>query len=456
MAKLSTTEQTDAATLWETARRRLCESNQDTSTEEPLDFSGERFPSDPAHKYFHGLHFLHEVSFADAKFACLCPFNGCEFRGEADWTDSILDGDNNRFVFEQCKFTSPVDFRHCQLPQVTEFRGVVFEDEVDFRGKEIQTLRFEPVYDADKVAPCRFGGAVAFDAGVFEQVSFIGAQFERDASFKQARFTYWSRFRETVFKGKADFSHCRFERVSAERRQGMPPAERERNQVDFVKTVFEYDVSFLDAEFQCDTEFTDAQFARDVVFDGAEIHRTLRFRCKCDGGGVISLARVRFHAEREGESIYRAAKNSAHARGDSRAEGEYHFREQCASNAGDRQDGRWCSWPWFPNSKLRAWGSYVFGRGVYGYGEKPESVIVVGLAVIAVWAMLYDILDAAGSAASSFGTYLYFSIVTFTTLGYGDLQPNPGMARVLAGSEALLGAALMALFVVALTRKYTR
>jgi len=43
--------------------------------------------------------------------------------------------------------------------------------------------------------------------------------------------------------------------------------------------------------------------------------------------------------------------------------------------------------------------------------------------------------------------------VTFTTLGYGDLIPKPGF-RFWADMEALSGAALMALFVVGLTRKY--
>jgi voltage-gated potassium channel Kch len=48
-----------------------------------------------------------------------------------------------------------------------------------------------------------------------------------------------------------------------------------------------------------------------------------------------------------------------------------------------------------------------------------------------------------------------FSVVTFTTLGYGDLQPTPNM-RWLSGIEAFLGAALMAMFIVALARKFTR
>ena len=43
---------------------------------------------------------------------------------------------------------------------------------------------------------------------------------------------------------------------------------------------------------------------------------------------------------------------------------------------------------------------------------------------------------------------LYFSYVTFTTLGFGDLQPV-GFCRALAVTEALLGYILLGLFVAA-------
>ncbi|MDP7162721.1 MAG: potassium channel family protein [Phycisphaerae bacterium] len=54
------------------------------------------------------------------------------------------------------------------------------------------------------------------------------------------------------------------------------------------------------------------------------------------------------------------------------------------------------------------------------------------------------------------GICIYFSTVTFTTLGYGDFRPKPGFFRLLAGTEAFLGVALMPLFIVDLARKYTR
>jgi hypothetical protein len=42
--------------------------------------------------------------------------------------------------------------------------------------------------------------------------------------------------------------------------------------------------------------------------------------------------------------------------------------------------------------------------------------------------------------------FLYFSIVTWTTLGYGDLRPSPA-SRLFAASEALLGYITMGLYI---------
>jgi len=50
---------------------------------------------------------------------------------------------------------------------------------------------------------------------------------------------------------------------------------------------------------------------------------------------------------------------------------------------------------------------------------------------------------------------VYFSVVTFATLGYGDIQPIGLIARLLAGLEALLGALLAALLVFVLSRIVT-
>ena len=50
---------------------------------------------------------------------------------------------------------------------------------------------------------------------------------------------------------------------------------------------------------------------------------------------------------------------------------------------------------------------------------------------------------------------LYFSYVTFTTVGYGDMSPT-GLCRALAVSEAVTGYILLGLFVAAAVALYAR
>ena len=61
-------------------------------------------------------------------------------------------------------------------------------------------------------------------------------------------------------------------------------------------------------------------------------------------------------------------------------------------------------------------------------------LIAAHLAEIAVWALFYTGLHVFPDAESSF----YFSAVTYTTVGYGDLVP-PYSWRLLAGVEGLTG-----------------
>jgi voltage-gated potassium channel Kch len=48
------------------------------------------------------------------------------------------------------------------------------------------------------------------------------------------------------------------------------------------------------------------------------------------------------------------------------------------------------------------------------------------------------------------GTLLYFSVVTMTTLGYGDIVPVSPVARMLCGGEAMAGQLYVAIFIARL------
>lgn len=92
----------------------------------------------------------------------------------------------------------------------------------------------------------------------------------------------------------------------------------------------------------------------------------------------------------------------------------------------------------------------IIGFALFGLGTKKTLFFITlqSIAVITVFAGIYQghglccggelkdkIINLAGD---EFSTSLYFSIVTWTTLGYGDFTP-PQDIRLVAGLEALLG-----------------
>ncbi len=104
-----------------------------------------------------------------------------------------------------------------------------------------------------------------------------------------------------------------------------------------------------------------------------------------------------------------------------------------------------------------------------GYGEAPLRIIGLSMAIILVCAIIYaftglsfqDSVQAVSAEhtlehnLSLFASSLYYSVVTFTTLGYGDFTPV-GISRAIAAIEAFTGSFTIALFVVVFVKKMTR
>ncbi|MCD6427113.1 MAG: pentapeptide repeat-containing protein, partial [Caldisericaceae bacterium] len=115
-------------------------------------------------------------------------------------------------------------------------------------------------------------------------------------------------------------------------------------------------------------------------------------------------------------------------------------------------------------SMILNYSSFLMNKILYitsSYGESWPKIIFTALSVIGICALFYwwksgIVYSACSNPARGFSTNLYFSIVTFTTLGYGDLHPASTGARIVAGFEAFLGAFLLAYFVVIVSRKIMR
>ncbi|MCG9753047.1 potassium channel family protein [Vibrio brasiliensis] len=126
--------------------------------------------------------------------------------------------------------------------------------------------------------------------------------------------------------------------------------------------------------------------------------------------------------------------------------------------------------------------SKFFYKYLSNYGESPALVACWMLGVILLWSFIYYSFDiniptqttficsdqsVNGSSLcleqgnvpegkANFLTYIYFSTVTFTTLGYGDYSPLEGWSRFFASFQAIIGLILSSLFIVTFVRRFSR
>ena len=325
------------------------------------------------------------------------------------------------------------------------FYGWHFPEDPDGKGFDLLDFTAPALFEN-----AVFAGSVTFrkatfpKGAVFKKAKFVGearfrrATFMQGASFQEVSFASSASFSTATFKGSVSFSQARF-----------------GGKTDFIATKFANAAEFMAATFGGDTHFVNAVFEGDVYFHVATFKRNVDFsNAKASGGVCFDLPKGArpFARPEQGEVPYRLAKQSARNQGDYGLAGKYHYAERCVAEYGRRKD---CGWRlWRPRFWLN-WLEFVLVRLLFGYGEKPARVLVAALLIIACSWGLYYALDGINTDGRDLGAALHFSVVTFTTLGYGDIEPKPH-CRWLADIEALSGAVLTALFIVSLARKYTR
>jgi len=159
-------------------------------------------------------------------------------------------------------------------------------------------------------------------------------------------------------------------------------------------------------------------------------------RCAYDG--------TQIHDLRKAESVYRHLKGTYKGQGDHETSGIYYELEMDMRRLRARGFDRfWMTALWLS----------------CGYGERPWRAILTSFIVVLGYAVLFTALELRGPDGALIGADFmqcaYYSTVTFTTLGYGDIIPL-GLARYIAATEAFLGAWMMALFVFVFCRRMVR
>lgn len=92
------------------------------------------------------------------------------------------------------------------------------------------------------------------------------------------------------------------------------------------------------------------------------------------------------------------------------------------------------------------------------------TAVSIYLLLGATWAALYGVMESLHPGSFQFGgqltdrqsDFIYFSLVTLSTIGYGDIVPLTGEARMLAALEGVTGVLYIAITVAILVSSYRR
>jgi hypothetical protein len=312
---------------------------------------------------------------------------------------------------------------------------------------------------------CTFEDTVCF-AAPWDSPGKLQVHFKSDLVFNSSVFCGQARFSKAVFNGLAGFDGCTFNAISTFR--GAVFCGRAM----FRTVTFNGYGLFDGCSFADEARFVNACFARGGNFTN------VRFGGRTDFAGVHSTSKsvpvyesVKFAKRRYGvdETFWRFIKQASQEAGYYQLAGEAFYSERC-SNLCRRFFGTNYETISLPRKVGRIFvgtrllPELIFGRLLFGYGERPIRILIASVIVILLCAVLYA-LPGAGIVCRDINDYqpkfmdgLYFSITTFTTLGFGDIYPNPAYppVRALAMFEALCGACLVALFIVSLAKRYSR
>lgn len=104
---------------------------------------------------------------------------------------------------------------------------------------------------------------------------------------------------------------------------------------------------------------------------------------------------------------------------------------------------------------LRCYCRYIvslFNNVIWGYGERPIRVVMIAVSIIIFFAA-YFYFNTCSVTSYSMVNSIYYSTVTFTTLGYGDIYQKTSDLKLASGIEALLGIIFMGLVVAGFSNK---
>ena len=413
-------------------------------------------------------------------------FNNIEFNKDLKFINAKFIYGSISFIGTQ--FKEKASFLGLLFNGTVDFSGASFRKEVEFKGTNFEggSTSFKEVY---------FSGDVSFEGNIFQNnIDFSNAQFHGNFNGSFDKFNG-----SEINFNCADINH-NFDICLTEKKHINLNFESITTYFAFTNItliVKNGGISFrntlLDKMSLCFEIYNDSY----IDFEGARIKDTV-FRRDHIEGHIIQENKKSYDKAKE---IYITLKNNFHSIGRYDDESWAYIKERdmeklsySFTNSEENDTYRFASnmknkldrfilkikffTKWLFSKKFLNWFKLVIASFIYGYGENPWRVIRFALIIIFLFAIILNFsgivnsdstdliiefikksqgdeytIRYLGPVLGSFLNCLYFSVVTFTTLGYGDFQPAVGLSRFFVSLESIIGAITMALFVYTFARR---
>ena len=341
-------------------------------------------------------------------------FTNCIIEGVVDIFSVALERDEN----DRILLNKSLSCIGCTFKNIVNFRTVVFQKDVDFR----RTL-FEADLDFDEAI---LHGSCAFREAIFQRrADFHNAIFHKSVSFWRVRFNNVADFHRVEFRKNAVFHEAYFFNVVNFRRalfQGI---------LDCTGTWFSETTTFNNTTFLGPANFTGAQFVAVAAFrDVRYIHNTLLQFVK-DKLGRRRHYPTEFYLdsqhvdEVENPFFKRYVADQQFIRAFNQANPVLARLWRWSSDYG-RSLALWASW-----SIL-----FVF---LFAIAYRFPLPSWMSLWLVDLTPHFSQITGAYSGKPLTFWDCFYFSVVTFTTLGFGDVVADNTAARFLVTLEVIFG-----------------
>ena len=282
----------------------------------------------------------------------------------------------------------------------------------------------------------------------YEKLDFTEATFIKDALFNNYEFNSTVIFNQTNFLEQVSFLNSKF-----------------RYSTTFDNVIF--NPLYLSQKIFLGVEFT----GQNLIINSA--HNLPRMDgIKFNDYTKFILLDIDYEKEHyiNGKINYRIARNQANKIGDYERIGYYYYKERVYGSKNIKVED-YPTYRDYLSSKFFD----LLSKYTVGYGERPWNILIVSIITISIFALLYmfigiktlnnEIIKININSLNKYSfleilnTYIelwYFSMVTFTTVGYGDMIVTTPIGKILASLEVFFGVTIAATWTSVIIKRMTR